>query len=608
MQIQCTSYEATFRGGADVVGGLQVIVYQQHSVDVLIVGGGGAGLYAALEASARVETAVVSKLYPVRSHTGAAQGGIGAALGNVEGDDPQWHAFDTVKGGDYLTDQGAATILAEEAIDAIYDLEHRGLPFSRLENGTIAQRRFGGHTREFGKGPVHRACYAADRTGQMVLQTLFQQCVKAGVRFFNEFFALRLCMDGRRPQALIALEIATGALHIFYAKAFLFATGGSGRMWRVTSNALANSGDGPALVAHAGLPLQDLEFYQFHPTGIRKLGVLITEGVRGEGGVLLNRDGERFMERYAPTMLDLAPRDMVSRAIMTEITEGRGMQGSHDIDDWVMLDASRLGKDVVEKKIPDIADFCRTYLAIDPAEKPIPVQPTAHYAMGGIPTDTYGRLTDGATVYEGIYAAGECACVSVHGANRLGTNSLLELVVFGRRAGVQIAEYAAGSDMPVVGSAQDQADAVHETLQRSTRRSSGIRASELYHRMQTVMTRNVGVFRESSGMHRAVEEISALREQFHEVALHDTGEAYNLERIAYFELQNLLDLSLLTAVASLNRTESRGAHSRIDHPERDDQQWLKHSLLYLDVPDRNRVKIAYRDVDCSLWEPKPRVY
>ena len=412
-----------------------------HEFDALIVGAGGAGLYAALEASAAARTAVLSKVHPMRSHTGAAQGGIGAALGNVEEDKPEWHAFDTVKGGDYLVDQAAAVLLAEDAVRAVYDLENRGLPFSRTPEGRIDQRRFGGHTRNFGEGPVRRSCYAADRTGHMILQTFYQQCVKNGVEFYNELHVLDVIFDGRRCCGAVALELATGEIHTFRAKAVLFATGGFGRMFRVTSNAHANTGDGPAVLARRGVPLQDMEFFQFHPTGIKGMGILITEGVRGEGGVLRNRKGERFMERYAPGLLDLAPRDMISRAILTEIASGNGMRGDGRIDDWVLLDATKLGREVLEKKLPDITGFSRTYLGIDPAEAPIPIQPTAHYAMGGIPTDIEGRVIadESGNLYEGLYAAGECACVSVHGANRLGTNSLVDLVVFGRRAGQHMA-------------------------------------------------------------------------------------------------------------------------------------------------------------------------
>ncbi|MEA3226683.1 MAG: FAD-binding protein, partial [Planctomycetota bacterium] len=427
----------------------------KHEFDAVIVGSGGAGLYAALEAS-RVpganKTAVISKLLPIRSHTGAAQGGIGAALGNVEEDQPQWHAFDTVKGGDYLVDQNAAALLADEAVQAVYDLENRGLPFSRTAEGKIDQRRFGGHTRNFGEAPVRRACYAADRTGHMILQTLYQQCIKNDVSFFDEFHLVDVLIEGHKCTGVVALELATGVLHVFAAKAVLIATGGFGRMYRTTSNAYANTGDGPAVLARRGVPLEDMEFFQFHPTGIRGMGILITEGVRGEGGILRNSKGERFMEQYAPTLLDLAPRDMIARAIVTEIRSGRGVLGDPTKDDYILLDATHLGKDVLEKKLPDISDFCRTYLSLDPADKPIPVQPTAHYAMGGIPTDMDGRVVaDGqGGVYEGLYAAGECACVSVHGANRLGTNSLVDLIVFGRRAGRHMSEFVNQTDTPVV--------------------------------------------------------------------------------------------------------------------------------------------------------------
>ncbi len=575
-----------------------------HEFEAIIVGGGGAGLYAALEASKSAKTAVISKLYPMRSHTGAAQGGIGAALGNVEPDSPEWHAFDTVKGGDYLVDQAAASILAEEAIHAVYDLENRGLPFSRTPEGKIDQRRFGGHTRNFGEAAVRRSCYAADRTGHMILQTLYQQCIKNDVAFFDEFHVMDVIMNGTRVAGVVAFELATGELHLFKSKAVMFATGGFGRMFKITSNALANTGDGPALLARAGVPLEDMEFFQFHPTGIRAMGILITEGVRGEGGILRNSKGERFMESYAPTLLDLAPRDMVSRAIMTEIAAGRGMRGDRKIDDYVLLDATHLGREVVEAKIPDIADFCRTYLDIDPAEKPMPVQPTAHYAMGGIPTDVHGQVTTGAVTYEGLYAAGECACVSVHGANRLGTNSLVDLIVFGRRAGRHIADYVRGADMPVV--PNDSTDTSEEIIRRlKENRGKAKQPGHFYEEMQNTMMSNVGVYRTADRMKQAVKDVGRLREEFEEVGVADETKSFNAEVLHVLELGNLLDLSLVTAESALNRTESRGAHSREDFPERDDTNWLKHTLASL---KGGKVSIDYKSVDVSIWKPKPRTY
>ncbi len=576
-----------------------------HQFDTVIVGSGGAGLYAALEASQKSKTAVLSKLYPVRSHTGAAQGGISAALGNVEEDKAEWHAFDTVKGGDYLVDQKAAQTLAEEAIQAVYDLENRGLPFNRTKEGRIDQRRFGGHTRNFGEAPVRRACYAADRTGHMILQTLYQQCIKNMVSFFDEYQVLDVILENDICKGVVVVELATGELHIFAAKAVLFATGGFGRMFKITSNAYANTGDGPAVLARRGIPLEDMEFFQFHPTGIMGLGILISEAVRGEGGILRNRNGERFMERYSPKLLDLAPRDIVSRSILTEIRAGMGIRGDCKIDDYVHLDATHLGKETLTKKLPDITDFCKTYLGIDPADSPIPVLPTAHYAMGGIPTDIHGRVVKDKdnVVVEGLYAAGECACVSVHGANRLGTNSLLDLVVFGRRAGQHIAEYI--KDAPTAAVDDSAAEFAQAWIKRVTDGASGTHGGKITDEMQTTMMEKVGIYRNENEMQAAVKELQQLRERYQDVRVQDTSKSFNTDLLEIIELGNLLDLSLITATAALERQESRGAHSREDFKERDDDNWLKHSLAYL---EGDAVRLEYKSVDTSIWEPKPRTY
>ncbi|MFO8090589.1 MAG: succinate dehydrogenase flavoprotein subunit [Desulfatiglandaceae bacterium] len=576
-----------------------------HEFEVVVIGAGGAGLYAALETSKKVKTAVLSKVYAIRSHTGAAQGGISAALGNVEEDKPEWHAFDTVKGGDYLVDQNAAIILAEEAVNAVYDLENRGLPFNRTPDGRIDQRRFGGHTRNLGEGAVRRACYASDRTGHMILQTLYQQCIKNQVTFFDEFQVVDVVMDGRICGGVVTVELATGDIHIFKAKAVFFATGGFGRMFRITSNAYANTGDGPAVLARRGVPLEDMEFFQFHPTGIKGMGILISEAVRGEGGILRNRNGERFMERYVPTLLDLGPRDIVCRSMITEVMEGRGIRGDGKIDDYLHLDASQIGKEVILAKLPEITDFCKTYLGVDPVEDPIPVQPTAHYAMGGLPTDINGRVVaDGSGgFYDGLYAAGECACVSVHGANRLGTNSLVDLVVFGRRAGIHIADYIKNADLLDFG--KEVAEPAKKRIAELTDGKKGPHGEKIREKMQFVMMENIGVYRNEAGMAKAVDVLRELREAYTKVRVQDRSKAFNTNLLEILELGNLLDLALITAESARNRKESRGAHSRQDFPDRDDENWLKHTLAWL---DQDAVRIDYKPVDISIWEPKPRMY
>ncbi len=575
-----------------------------HTYDALVVGGGGAGLMAAiyLSRSPNVKTAVISKLYPTRSHTGAAQGGIGAALGNHEEDSPEWHAFDTVKGSDYLGDQDAIEVMCNEAPEVIIELEHMGLPFSRTPEGRIAQRPFGGHSHNFGQGPVRRSCYAADRTGHMILQTLYQNCIKQGADFYDEYQVIDLLISEGRCAGIVAYHVDSGDLHIFHAKAVLFATGGFGRVWSISSNAHALTGDGPAIALRRGVPLEDMEFYQFHPTGIYRLGILITEGVRGEGGVLRNDHGERFMEKYAPTMKDLASRDVVARSIYREIREGRGINGKR----YVYLDATHLGAEVIEKKLPDIADFCRTYLGVDPVKEPMPIQPTAHYAMGGIPTDINGRviLDDRNTVMEGFYAAGETACVSVHGANRLGTNSLLDLVVFGRRAGVDMARFCQQAELPPIPA--DATVRAAESLRQLLETQKGEPAAKLREEMQDVMMDYVSVFREESGIQQAVDKIRELKQRFNDIVVMDKGKRFNLDLLEAWELGNLLDLAEVTAVCALNRTESRGAHSREDYPKRNDDEWLKHTLAY-QVEDGS-IDLRYKPVTITRFQPKERVY
>ncbi|WP_425563001.1 succinate dehydrogenase flavoprotein subunit [Microbacterium gilvum] len=554
-----------------------------HEFDIVIVGAGGAGMRAAIEAGPGAKTAVITKLYPTRSHTGAAQGGMAAALANVEEDSWEWHTFDTVKGGDYLVDQDAAEILAKEAIDAVIDLENMGLPFNRTPDGKIDQRRFGGHTAEHGKTPVRRACYAADRTGHMILQTLFQNCVKLGINFFNEFYALDLITvegeDGETKIAgVVAYELATGDLHVFHSKAVIFATGGFGKVFKTTSNAHTLTGDGVGIIWRKGLPLEDIEFFQFHPTGLAGLGILLTEGARGEGAILRNASGERFMERYAPTIKDLAPRDIVARCMVKEVLEGRGA-GPHK--DYVYLDCTHLGAEVLETKLPDITEFARTYLGVDPVVEPVPVMPTAHYAMGGIPTNNDAEvLADNTTVVPGLYAAGECACVSVHGANRLGTNSLLDINVFGKRAGRRAVEYVknGGELVPLP---DDPAAGVRELIEGVRNAKGTERIADIRRTLQEEMDANAQVFRTEETLTNVMGTIHDLRERYKNIYVDDKGKRFNTDLLEAVELGFLLDLAEIVAYAARNRKESRGGHMREDYPDRDDEKYMQHTMAYL---------------------------
>ena len=586
------------------------IHYYQH--DVVIVGAGGAGMRAAIEAGPHAKTAVISKLFPTRSHTGAAQGGMAAALANVEEDSWEWHTFDTVKGGDYLVDQDAAEILAKESVQAVIDLENMGLPFNRTPDGKIDQRRFGGHTRDHGKAPVRRSCYAADRTGHMILQTLYQNCVKLGIEFYNEFYVLDLVMTKvgkeERPSAVVAYELATGELHVFQAKSIVFATGGFGKIFKTTSNAHTLTGDGVGIIYRKGLPLEDMEFYQFHPTGLAGLGILLSEAARGEGGILRNASGERFMERYAPTIKDLAPRDMVARAMANEVREGRGAGPNKD---YVLLDLTHLPPEVIDAKLPDITEFARTYLGVEPYTEPVPVFPTAHYAMGGIPTNIKAEvLSDNKTVVKGLYAAGECACVSVHGANRLGTNSLLDINVFGKRAGIYAVEYAKQADfVPLPANPAAEVIAMIETM----RKSKGTeKVAVLRKELQDTMDLNAQVYRTEDSLNEALEKIAELRDRYTRISVQDKGQRFNTDLLEAIELGFLLDLAEVLAFTARERRESRGGHYREDYEERNDKKFMVHSMAYLTdkKPKKpgDNIKIDWKPVTITNYPPMERKY
>ncbi len=574
----------------------------KHHYDVIIIGAGLAGLRAAIELGEETKVAVISKVFATRSHSGAAQGGIGAALGNEEEDSWEWHMFDTVKGSDYLGDQDSIEIMTQDAPRTIYELEHIGVPFNRTAEGKIAQRAFGGHTSGFGKAAVKRACFAADRTGRVILDTLWEKSLQRGIRFFDEFHILSLIVQDHQCCGVTAYEIATGEIHVFHCKAVLLATGGAGKIFKTTSNALASTGDGMAVAYRAGAPLEDMEFVQFHPTGIYKLGILISEAARGEGGILRNNEGERFMERYAPTIKDLAPRDMVSRCILEEIRAGRGIDGK----DYVHLDLTHLGQEVNDSKLAEITGFARTYAGVEPNKEPIPVQPTCHYMMGGIASNADGQvvLDSQGSTFAGLYTAGECACVSVHGANRLGCNSLLDTLVFGRRSGKEIRKFIHSIGLPPI--AEDVAQQEKEKLQILMDRPGDENYGAVLAEMQAVMMDKVSVFRTQASLKEALEKIRELQQRFTRVSVGDRGNCFNRELLDVLELDNMLDLAEVIAAGALFREESRGAHFREDFPTRDDNKFLVHTLA--GYRPEKEPQIFTKPVTITRFQPQERKY
>ena len=584
----------------------------RRQFDAVVVGAGGAGMRAALQlAEARLKVAVLTKVFPTRSHTVAAQGGVAASLGNVTEDNWHWHMYDTVKGSDYLGDQDAIEFMCRKAAEVVYELEHFGMPFDRLDNGRIYQRPFGGHMQEYGRNPVPRACAAADRTGHAMLHTLYQRNLRAGTQFFIEWMALDLVRDqDGTVLGVVALEMETGEIMILQARGTLLATGGAGRIFAASTNAFINTGDGLGMVARAGLPLQDMEFYQFHPTGVHGAGVLITEGVRGEGGFLLNKSGERFMERYAPTAKDLASRDVVSRAMATEIKEGRGCGKDAD---HILLKLDHLGADVIDKRLPGIREIAIKFSNVDPVREPIPVVPTAHYMMGGIPTNHHGQVvapdqTGREQVVSGLFAAGECACVSVHGANRLGCNSLLDLLVFGRSAGDRMvtdvrADAEAFRELP-----RAAGEASLARLARLDGSSSGERVSVVGADLRRTMQLHCGVFRFPDSLAEGVRKILEIAARAQRTSITDKSKVFNTARVEALELDNLVEVALATMISAEARKESRGAHDRSDCHERDDVNWLKHSLWYKDGNRLAYKPVKVKPLTVAAFEPKARVY